>query len=265
LRFDGEILSQSFEEKRLQAAQRLGVDSAQVPRHIAIIMDGNGRWAAEKNLPRFRGHEQGGHTVEKIAIYCVELGVEYLTLYSFSIQNWKRPQEEIDFLMYLYSRYLEEIRPTLMENNVKLRHLGRTERLPQNVLETLNKTMEITHGNTGMVLGLALNYGSRTEITDAAKKIAAEYKNGELALDDIDHTCVGNHLYTAGWPDPDLLIRTSGESRVSNFLLWQISYAEFYVTQTLWPDFSNHDLDEAIKDYAKRTRRFGDVKPQVRN
>jgi undecaprenyl diphosphate synthase len=252
-------LSQSFEEKRRAAAQRLGIGQEHVPRHVAIIMDGNGRWATAKGLPRLRGHEQGAKTVEQIAKYCVRLGIEYLTLYSFSMQNWKRPAEEVDFLMHLYALYLEGIRPSLMENNVRLLHLGRTDRLPESVIEALEKTMEITRDNSGMVLGLALNYGARAEIVEAVRKIAFEHHNGTLALEDIDQDCVSNHLYTAGWCDPDLLIRTSGELRVSNFLLWQISYAEFYVTETLWPDFSKSDIDDAIKAYAQRSRRFGDV------
>ena len=255
-------MDQSCEEKRQQTAVRLGVEPVCVPRHIAVIMDGNGRWAQKKGLSRFRGHEQGGKTVEDIALYCVSLGIEYLTLYSFSIENWKRPREEVDFLMYLYSRYLEGIRPILMENNVKLLHVGSKDRLPQMVLDSLRDTMEITGKNTGMVLGLALNYGARTEIVEAVKEIATEYKNGTIELDDIDPDYLGKHLYTAGWPDPDLLIRTSGELRFSNFLLWQISYAEFYVTETLWPDFSKDDMDEAIKVYSARSRRFGDIAPQ---
>ena len=254
-----EILSPSFEQKRQQAADRLGIELHCVPRHIAIIMDGNGRWATNAGLSRFEGHVQGAKVVETIAQRCVDMGVEYLTLYSFSMQNWKRPAKEVDFLMYLYSRYLEEIRPNLMRNNVKLVHLGRTEKLPKMVTDVLAETVRLTEGNTGMVLGLALNYGARTEIVEAVKKIAQEYKDGELVLDAIDQVCVSNHLYTAGWHDPDLLIRTSGEMRISNFLLWQISYAEFYVTETLWPDFGADSLDEAVKTYARRARRFGDV------
>lgn len=252
-------MDKSFEEKRRGAAQRLGISQEQIPRHVAIIMDGNGRWATMQGLGRLRGHEQGAKTVKQIARYCVSLGIEYLTLYSFSMQNWKRPAEEVDFLMHLYAVYLEGIRPSLMENNVRLLHLGRTERLPQSVIEALEKTMQITRDNSGMVLGLALNYGARAEIVDAVRKIAAEHNNGTLALDDIDQDCVSNHLYTAGWRDPDLLIRTSGELRISNFLLWQISYTEFYVTETLWPDFSESDIDDAIKAYAQRSRRFGDI------
>ena len=256
-------MSQSFEEKRHTTVQRLGIRPEGMPRHVAIIMDGNGRWARNKGLPRYEGHSQGGKTVEKIAMYCVDIGIECLTLYSFSMQNWKRPAEEVEFLMYLYSRYLEEIRPKLMENNVRLVHLGRTERLPQNVTTALQQTMQITGANTGMTLGLALNYDARTEITDAVVKIAGLCKDGQLKLEDIDQDCVSNYLYTAQLPDPDLLIRTSGELRISNFLLWQISYAEFYVTETFWPDFTAEDMDLAIRAYSQRARRFGDIKSQT--
>ncbi len=256
-------MTQSFEEKRRTAAQRLGMSPESIPGHVAIIMDGNGRWARNKGLPRYEGHGQGAKTVEKIAMYCVDIGIECLTLYSFSMQNWKRPAEEVEFLMYLYSRYLEEIRPRLMENNVRLVHLGRTERLPQNVTTALQQTMKITGANTGMTLGLALNYDARTEITDAVVKIAGLCKDGQLKLEDIDQDCVSNYLYTAHLPDPDLLIRTSGELRISNFLLWQISYAEFYVTETLWPDFTAEDMDLAIRAYSQRARRFGDIESQT--
>ena len=176
------------------------------------------------------------------------------------MQNWKRPKEEIDFLMYLYSEYLKGIRPTLLENNVKLRHIGQRKKLPQTVLEAIDTTTDLTKNNTGMTLGLAINYGSRTEITDAVKSIAQECKNGELSVDAIDHDCISDHLYTGGWKDPDLLIRTSGEMRISNFLLWQLSYAEFYITDTLWPDFKTDDIDKAVTAFANRARRFGDVK-----
>lgn len=253
-------MEKSFEEKLKKTAERLGLTPEQVPRHIAIIMDGNGRWAQKKGLPRAEGHRQGGKTVEKIAQCCVDLGIESLTLYSFSIENWRRPKAEVSSLMYLYTRYLVEIRPTLMKNNVKLIHLGRLTQLPPAVKTELAKTIEITAGNTGMILALALNYGSRTEITDAAKKIAQECKSGKLHLKDIDEQCVSRHLYTAGLAEPDLLIRTANEMRVSNFLLWQISYSEFYVTKTLWPDFKNSSLENAILAYAKRNRRFGTVK-----
>jgi len=259
-------LSETFQQKREKTAERLGLSSAAIPAHISIIMDGNGRWATGKGLSRFHGHRQGGKVVEEIAQYCVDIGIEYLTLYSFSMQNWKRPAEEVSFLMQLYKRYLEEIRPTLMEKNVKLAHLGRRDPLPDGVLEALDETIKQTGDNSGMILGLALNYGSRTEIADAAKSIANDYKEGRIKqLDDIDCDCFSNHLYTSEWPDPELLIRTSGELRVSNFLLWQISYAEFYVTEKYWPDFTPEDIDTAIIEYASRQRRLGDVQPQEKN
>jgi len=256
---------ESFEEKLEETAKRLGLTTRQVPRHLAIIMDGNGRWAEGKNMPRVMGHRQGAKTVEKIAQFCVDFGIESLTLYSFSIENWKRPETEVNSLMNLYTQYLVEIRPTLMKNNVKLVHLGRLDQLPPEVKQELAKTMEITAANTGMILALALNYGGRGEIIDATKKIAQKYKDGQLNIEDIDEQCISQHLYTAGLAEPDLLIRTANEMRISNFLLWQISYSEFYVTKTLWPNFKKSDLEKAILAYAKRTRRFGDIKLQTKN
>jgi undecaprenyl diphosphate synthase len=250
------------EEKLKKTAKRLGLTPEQIPRHIAIIMDGNGRWAQKKTLPRVAGHRQGAKTVEKIAQYCADFGIESLTLYSFSTDNWKRPRAEVDSLMHLYARYLVEIRPTLMKNNVKLIHLGRLAELPSVVKNELAKTVKMSAGNTGMTLALALNYGSRTEVIDAVKKIAQKYKSGKLQLKDIDEQRISRHLYTAGLADPDLLVRTANEMRVSNFLLWQISYSEFYVTKTLWPDFKKSDLEKAILAYAKRNRRFGAIKLQ---
>ncbi len=247
------------EDKLQRTAERLGVKVEDMPRHIAIIMDGNGRWAQKKGLPRHEGHRRGGKTVEKIALTCVDLGIESLTIYSFSIENWKRPETEVNALMHLYTEYLVKIRPTLMENNVKLVHLGRVAQLPDEVKAELAQTMRMTAKNTAMILALALNYGGRAEIIDATKKIAQECRAGRLRLKDIDEKCISNHLYTASLPDPDLLIRTANEMRVSNFLLWQISYSEFYVTRTLWPDFKKSDLEKAILSYAERTRRFGQV------
>ena len=249
----------SFEEKLEKTAERLGIRVEQMPRHIAIIMDGNGRWAKKKGLPRAIGHRQGGKTVENIAQNCVNFGIESLTLYSFSIENWERPKTEVNALMHLYTQYLVGIRPTMMNNNAKLIHLGQLAQLPTAVKKELTKTIEITAVNTGMTLALALNYGSRTEIADAAKKIAQEYKKGKLHLKDIDELCLSRHLYTAGLAEPDLLIRTANEMRVSNFLLWQISYSEFYVTKTLWPDFKKAALEKAILAYSKRNRRFGTI------
>jgi len=245
--------------KLKMTASRLGIKPEEMPRRIAIIMDGNGRWATKRGLPRPEGHSQGAVAAEKISHLCVQLGIEALTLYSFSIEIWKRPMEEVNALMNLYTEYLVKMRPKLMEDNARLVHLGRIGPLPKEVKQELLKTIEMTSKNTGMIFALALNYGGRSEIIDAAKEIARKHKAGEIQLDDIDENCISNHLYTAGIPDPDLLIRTASELRVSNFLLWQISYSEFYVTETLWPDFEQSDLEEAILAYAKRTRRFGAV------
>jgi len=250
----------SFEEKLSSTAKRLGIKVEQMPRHIAIIMDGNGRWAQKKGLPRVEGHRQGGKTVETIAQCCVDFGIKSLTLYSFSIENWKRPKDEVSALMHLYTQYLVGIRPTLMKNNVKLIHLGRMQGLPKSVQNELRNTMKMTSNNTGMSLALALNYGGRVEIADATKKIAQKYKKGKLRLKNINEQTISQNLYTAGLSDPDLLIRTANEMRISNFLLWQISYSEFYVTKTFWPDFKKAALEKAILAYAKRTRRFGTIR-----
>jgi len=267
------------QEKLKETAKRLGLTSKQMPRHIAIIMDGNGRWAKLRALPRVEGHRQGAKTAEKIAQHCVDFGIKSLILYSFSMENWKRPKAEVSALMDLYTQYLIEIRPKLMKGNVRLVHLGRLEGLPTAVAAELLKTVEKTSANDGMILGLALNYGGRAEIVDAARKIAQEYKAGQLRLEDIDERLFARHLYTAQiriqnteyriqnscppssvlrpLAEPDLLIRTANEMRVSNFLLWQISYSEFYVTKTLWPDFKKANLEKAILAYSKRDRRFG--------
>ena len=250
----------STEGKLKKTAERLGLTLEQMPRHIAIIMDGNGRWAQRKALPRIEGHRQGSKTVEKIAQHCVNFGIKSLTLYSFSMENWKRPRTEVDALMHIHARYLVGIRPMMMKNKVKLIHLGRLAQLPSKLKTELAKSIEMTANNAGMILALALNYGGRTEIADAVRKIAQEYKNGELSLEDIDERCISRHLYAADLAEPDLLIRTANERRVSNFLLWQISYSEFYVTETYWPDFKQADLEEAILDYAKRIRRFGTIR-----
>jgi len=250
---------ESFREKQKKTAERLGLTVEQIPRHIAIIMDGNGRWAQRRALPRAEGHRQGGKVVETIAVHCVKLGIESLTLYSFSVENWRRPRSEVRALMHLYTEYLIAIRDMLTDNNVKLVHLGRRADLPRRVLVELDKTVEMSSANTGMVLAVALNYGGRTEIVDATRKIAQNYKKGKLRLKDIDEQCISRHLYTAGLADPDLLIRTASEMRLSNFLLWQISYSEFYVTRTLWPDFTQRSLERAILAYSRRDRRFGTI------
>jgi len=255
-------LSESTEKNLRKTAERLGVKPQLMPRHIAIIMDGNGRWAEEKGMPRVEGHRKGGKTVERIAHDSVDLGIECLTLYSFSIENWKRPKDEIDALMHLYTQYLVGIRPMMMKNSVKLIHLGRLDGLPEQLKTELANSIEMTTENTGMTLALALNYGGRVEIADAARKIADEYKQGKISLENIDEQCISDRLYTAGLNDPDLLIRTANEMRVSNFLLWQISYSEFYVTPTYWPDFTKADMEEAMLAYAKRNRRFGNINVQ---
>ncbi|AQQ69933.1 Ditrans,polycis-undecaprenyl-diphosphate synthase ((2E,6E)-farnesyl-diphosphate specific) [Limihaloglobus sulfuriphilus] len=248
-----------FEQKRQAAAEKLGISADKMPKSIAIIMDGNGRWAEQRDEPRFIGHREGAKVVIRIVLDCVKMGIEALSLYSFSMQNWKRPQMEVDFLMQLFTRYLVEIRPTLMENNVQLIHLGRREPLSDELLEELDKSMEMTRANDGMKLGLALNYGSREEIIDAAKKLAADCVEGKLKPDDIDEEKFSKALCTADMIDPELLIRTSAEMRISNFLLWQISYTEFYITDTLWPDFKLEDVEKAIISYANRDRRLGGV------
>jgi len=233
-----------------------------IPKHIAVIMDGNGRWAARQGKPRFEGHRQGAVVVREVTETCSELGVEQLTLYCFSSENWKRPTGELDFLMQLLCQYMVDERPTMMKNNIRLKIIGRRECLPDFALKEMDRSVEMTQSNTGMTLCLAINYGSRAEIVDAVQRIAREVEQKRIVPDDIDETLISNRLDTAGCPDPDLLIRTSGELRLSNYLLWQLSYAEIWITQTLWPDFNRELLLEAIDDFSKRQRRFGDVKPQ---
>jgi undecaprenyl diphosphate synthase len=232
------------------------------PRHIAVIMDGNGRWAVRRGLERVRGHQQGARTVRDVVTECARLrehrsGPDYLTLYSFSLENWKRPTGEVSFLMQMYIDYLRQERSTMMENNIRFRQIGRMENLPDPVLEEVGITLEETKNNTGLTLVLALNYGSRAEITDAVRSIAEQVKDGRLSPEQISEETISNHLYTAGMPDPDLLIRTAGEMRISNYLLWQISYAELFVSPVLWPDFGIEDLHAAIRSFATRNRRFG--------
>jgi undecaprenyl diphosphate synthase len=250
---------ETMDQKLGQTAQRLGLEPGQLPRNIAIIMDGNGRWAQRQNLPRYEGHRQGAKTAEVIAQACVDFGMRSLTLYSFSIENWKRPKAEVNALMHLYADYLVAIRPNLMRNNVRLVHLGRVAGLPAMVSDSLRETLELTKDNTGMILALALNYSGRAEIVDATRAIAQACREGRLKPEEIDEACISSHLYTAELPDPDLLIRTASELRVSNFLLWQISYSEFYVTDTLWPQFNEQSLEQAFLAYAHRDRRFGGI------
>ena len=227
------------------------------PRHIAIIMDGNGRWAKERGLPRLKGHERGAESVRAITEECVALGVEYLTLYAFSTENWKRPEEEVSGLWVLLEHFLDMELPTMMKNGVRLRAIGRIHELPESTQAKLAQAIETTSKNPATTLILALNYSSRTEIADAARSIAREAAAGALDPETITPETVSARLYTAEYPDPELMIRTSGELRLSNFLLWQLSYAEFFITPKLWPDFGKAQLREAIAAFHARERRFG--------
>ena len=229
------------------------------PRHIAIIMDGNGRWANARGLPRAEGHRAGAESVREAVETCRHLGVDYLTLYAFSSENWNRPQKEVDALMKLLERFLREKLPEMLKQNVRLHAIGRLHMLPEKCLKQIDKAISSTKNNTGLNLVLALSYGSREEIIDATRSIATKAASGELDPADIDSAVFSEHLYTKGLPDPDLLIRTSGESRISNFLLWQISYAEIVISPKNWPDFRDADLRAAVEEYARRHRRFGKV------
>ena len=229
----------------------------QLPAHIAIIMDGNGRWAAQRHLPRVEGHRAGIDSVRDVVEASARLGIDVLTLYAFSVENWKRPRAEINTLMMLLKRYIRLELSTLLENNIKFRVIGRADELSPDVQDELEIGMRRTAGNTGMLFNIALNYGGRAEIVDAARRAIA----AGIAPGDLDERRFSDFLYTAGQPDPDLLIRTSGEMRVSNFLLWQIAYSEIWVTETLWPDFRRRHLLEAVVAYQKRDRRYGGIKP----
>ncbi|NUM36723.1 MAG: isoprenyl transferase [Candidatus Brocadiae bacterium] len=231
----------------------------QLPRHIAIIMDGNGRWAKQKNKPRIWGHKAGATTVDIITKECSRLGIQQLTLYAFSHENWQRPKEEIDYLMTLLRRFLIKERKTIMENNIRFNTIGHIHRLPKTVIDELDKTKEMSAKNTGMTLCLALSYGGRMEIVDVVKKIAQRVAQGEIQIDDINEEMCSQSMYQPGMPDLDLLIRTGGEMRISNFLLWQLSYSELWITPTLWPDFNEQELHKALEDFEKRERRFGKV------
>jgi undecaprenyl diphosphate synthase len=227
------------------------------PRHIAIIMDGNGRWAQRRNLARPEGHRRGVASVRRIVEEAARLGLEQLTLYCLSSENWKRPQPELDFLMHLLEQYMIEERTTIMKQNVRVSVIGRREGIPETTLEEMDKTVRMSATNSGTRLCLAINYGARGEIIDAVKSLAADVKAGELEPAEIDESQLESRLYTAGMVDPDLLIRTAGEMRISNFLLWQISYAELWVTERCWPEFEIENLHQAIRDFAARDRKFG--------
>ncbi len=234
-----------------------------LPYHIAIIMDGNGRWAKKKNLNRIKGHMKGVEAVREVVTACRELGIKVLTLYAFSVENWQRPAEEVNALMGLLKEYLLKESPEMIRNNIRLNAIGRLEDLPPDVLEILKKTIKQTEGCDGMILNLALSYGGRSEILHALKRIFSDLKDGRIREEEIDSPLFSKYLWTNGIPDPDLLIRTSGEFRISNFLLWQIAYTEIYVTETLWPDFNREELLKAIADYQSRERRFGMISEQI--
>jgi undecaprenyl diphosphate synthase len=236
-----------------------GVPADKLPRHVAVIMDGNGRWARERGLPRIEGHRRGSQSVRACTAACLEAGVPYLTLYAFSKENWQRPADEVRALMDLLDRFLAEQISEIMEKNIRLRAIGHLDDLPESARRRLDSAMDQSAGNTALTLTLALSYGARTEIVDAARQIAREAKAGILDPEAVTEETIASRLYTAGIPDPDLLVRTSGEMRVSNFLLWQISYAEIVVTPKLWPDFTKDDLFAAMQEYARRHRRYGGI------
>jgi undecaprenyl diphosphate synthase len=240
------------------------IETNNLPKHLAIIMDGNGRWAKQQGLLRAFGHESGTKSVKTIIKTCAKLGIDNLTLYAFSTENWNRPKLEVDTLMKILIKSLKKELPTLLESNIKLNTIGNIEKLPQSAQKELLEVIDKTKNNDHMTLTLALSYGSREEIVNAVKNICNKVKNNTISIDSIDDSIINEHLYTQNLPDVDLLIRTSGEHRISNFLLWQIAYAELYFTDVLWPDFKEQDLYEAIISYQKRERRFGKTSEQIK-
>ncbi|MEN6404979.1 MAG: isoprenyl transferase [Thermoguttaceae bacterium] len=235
----------------------LEIPRERLPRHIAVIMDGNGRWARQRGLPRAEGHRAGAASVRRVTEECVRLGIEQLTLYCLSSENWKRPVEELEFLLQLLEHYLVDERSHVLEHNIRVRWIGHRDGLPDGALRELDETVRQSAANTGLCVCLAINYGGRAEIVDAVRRVADEVRRGELTPEAVTEQSLSDRLYTAGMPDPDLLIRTAGEMRVSNFLLWQISYAELWVTDVCWPDFDEQQLHAALENYAARQRRFG--------
>lgn len=245
----------NFKKKELKKA----IDYDNLPKHIGVIMDGNGRWAKKRGLPRSAGHSAGAESLKKIVTECNKLGIKYITVYAFSTENWKRPKDEVDYLMNLLMDYLVNAETTLAGENVVIRAIGSRKELSQELQEQIIKTEEFTKNNSGIVMNIALNYGSREEIVKAVKEISTDIKNETISVDDINSQMISDHLYTKGQPDPDLIIRTSGEERISNFLLWQLAYSELYFCDKLWPDFKVKDLHEAILEYQSRNRRYGGV------
>lgn len=247
-------------EETLRGLAEAGLDPERLPCHVAVIMDGNGRWANQRGLPRVEGHARGVSSVRATVEECCRLGIGQLTLYCLSSENWKRPQAELNFLMALLEQYLIQERAEILEQRIRFSTIGRREGLPPRVLAEIDENIRLTQDNTGMGLCLAINYGGRTELIDAVRALAREAVDGRIRPEVIDEAAIGGALYTAGLPDPDLLIRTAGEMRISNFLLWQISYAELWVTDRCWPDFDKATLHQALRDYAGRERRFGGLK-----
>lgn len=235
-------------------------ENTKIPQHIAIILDGNGRWAKKRHMPRNMGHAQGSKAVERVCEDAYKLGVKYLTVYAFSTENWSRPQEEVDALMNLLRSYMKDCVKISQKNNMRVRIIGDKSRLATDIQESIATLEEASKDNTGLYFQVAINYGGRDEIVRAVKKVAAKVQNGELTPEQITDEVIANHLDTAGVPDPDLLIRTSAEQRISNFLLWQLSYSEFYFPEVLWPDFTKSDLEKAIEFYNSRERKFGGLK-----
>lgn len=247
--------------KQYSMEERIALSkNEKIPSHIAIIMDGNGRWAKKRALPRFAGHREGMKTVRKVTRCASDLGVKVLTVYAFSTENWKRPKSEVEFLMRLPEEFLGSFLPEMMERNVRVQMIGEPTLLPGYTQRALNEAIDKTKDNTGLILNFALNYGSRSEMVMAMKEIMNKVQRGELTIEDINEDCISSHLMTMHLPDPDLIIRTSGEMRLSNFMLWQVAYSEFWFTDTLWPDFNEETLLEAIESYQKRNRRFGGLK-----
>ena len=244
-------------KQKAQASSDDKLAGLKIPEHVAIIMDGNGRWAKKRGLPRVAGHRAGADSVRKIVESCDALDIKFLTLYAFSSENWSRPEKEVKALMELLERFLKDKTPEMMEDNVRLQAIGRLSMLPDHVRIELDKAIEATAENTGVTMNLALSYGGREEIVDAAKELVRKAVDGEITADDVTNDAFAAQIYTAGMPDPDLLIRTSGELRLSNFLLWQLSYAEIVITDKLWPDFRHDALVDALGEYTKRERRFG--------
>lgn len=235
-------------------------EERKIPRHVAFILDGNGRWAKAKGMPRNYGHVQGAKAVEQMLFDAGELGIEYVTVYAFSTENWNRPEAEVSALMALFKKYLKSEIKTCMKNNVRSHVIGEKNRLPKDVLKVVEELEETTKDNTGLTFNIAINYGSRDEITRAVRKIASKVESGEISASDIDEQMINDNLDTGFMPDPDLLIRTCGEQRLSNYLLWQLAYTEFYFTDICWPDFNKEELEKAIDAYNHRTRRFGGLK-----